>query len=546
MTRLRHLTLTICLWLGFAPFAAAQSVRAELLALLPDDFAVCIVMHDLRGNAARWERSDWLRKFRQTPLGKSYLDTPEMKQLERWQREMQKHLDLDWPTLRDDILGDTLIFAYTPGPKDKPADERGLFLLQVRKADRLVHLIDRLNDVQKIKPAVIEYKGSTYFHREEKGKSQFYVVKDSLAAVTSKEAVLRAYLDRLAAPPRDNPWARRFRKAGADTAFVTMCVNPRSLDAEVLRPDRKDDPLPGYWRALEAIFVTGSIRDDAEVRIAIQADVARLPEWAKGAFTQTIPTSDLWQRFPERSIMTVASRTDFSGAADALKLLMPEKDQKRLTNDLQGSIGALLRLDPFKDILPNLGPDWGLCILPSKDGKQVPQGIFALAVKPGAKDPPIDQTLFKAVELFAGIAVLKHNEANPNSHILVKKVMQDKVEVKYLANDKFFPAGFQPACALKDGYLLFATTPDAIAAFRLHDQKQEAGRDSPMLRVSAPELARLLDQRRDHILASLTEKDARKNLDNMISVFGLFHHLTLSQHGGDGQASWSIRLTPAR
>src|SRR5271166_2762861 len=105
--------LILLVWLAAVPFAAAQSApfRYDLLSLLPDDCAICVVMHDLKGNAARWEKSDWLKTFRAAPLGKSLLEGPEMQQLERVQADLKKHLDLDWPTLRDDLLGDTLIFA---------------------------------------------------------------------------------------------------------------------------------------------------------------------------------------------------------------------------------------------------------------------------------------------------------------------------------------------------------------------------------------------------------------------------------------------------
>ena len=562
MNAITRLPLMLLVWLGIVPFAAAQSApfRTELLALLPDDFAVCVVMHDLRGHAARWGQSDWLKTFRASPVGKSFLDAPEMRQLERWQSELKKHLDLDWPTLRDDILGDTLILAYSPGPKNEPnsepKDERGLFLLHVRKPDRLIQVIGKLNESQikadKLKLTTHEYKGNTYYRRQEAGKTQFYIVKESLAAVATKEEILQAFLDRRSAPAKDNPWAKRFQRAGAESAVFTMFVNPRKLDAEVLQNRKKDDPLSGYWRALEAVFVSVAIQDEAELRISIQANAGELPEWAKSAFTQTTPASSLWQRFPERSILTIAARTDFAGAADALKLLMPEKDRKKLTTDWQGSIGALLRLDPFKEILPNIGPDWGICVSPSKDAKQLPQTMFALAVKPGSKDQPVDKSLFKAVELFAGIAVLDYNKKNPNSTMRLQTVMQDKVEVTYLSNDKLFPPGFQPACALKDGFLLFASSPDAIVSFRLHERRPDERNETPLLRVSAPELAELLEHRREHILVTLTDrqqmsdKDAKKNLENVIGLLGLFDHLTLSQHGNASQASWSIRLTPAR
>ena len=556
MKPIRRLCLLFAIWFAAVPGAFAQNARFryDLLQLLPDDFAVALVFHDLHGNSARWEKSGWLKRFRESALTKNLLDAPELKQLEHIQSEMKKHLDLDWPALRDDLLGDTLIFSYSPGPRSNPDDERGLFLLHVRNPDRLLQFIDRLNDAQKksgeLKSLTAQqYKGNTFYRRVQGDKTQFYFVKDSLVVFAVKEELMKAVLDRRASPPRDTSWTKRFEKAGAERAFVTMCVNPRMLDPDVLQAGKKDDALPSYWRALDAIFVTLTIREDAELRIAIQADTQRLPQWARPAFTNTIPTSSLWQRFPEQSILTVASQTDFAGAADALKLLMPEKDRKKLASNWQGSVGAILRLDLFKDLLPNLGPDWGVCVLPSRDPKRVPAMMFAIEVKPGEKEPAVDQTLFKAVGLFAGIVIRDHNSNNPNALIRVESLKQDKVEVNYLSGDKVFPPGFQPACALKDGFLLLATSPEAIAEFRLRGKPAEEPKESMLVRISTLELARLLDQRREHILSSLTDRQqmppsqAKQNLENVIALLGLFDRVTLSQHGDQGQASWIIRLT---
>jgi hypothetical protein len=537
--------LILLAWLAAVPFAAAQAApfRYDLLSLLPDDFAVCVVMHDLKGNAARWEKSDWLKTFRAAPLGKTLLEGPEMQQLQRVQADLKKHLDLDWPTLRDDLLGDTLIFTYSPGPKNQPDDERGLFLLHSRKADRLRQFIDRLNEAQKSSGelkdlADLQYRGNTYHRRKQGNKTQFYFVKDSLAAFTVKEELLHAFLDRRAAPAKESPWVKRFKKAGAEQAFLTMCVNPRALDAELLPSRKKDDPFPSYWQALDAIFVTVAIQDEAEVRLSIQANTEQLPKWARPTFTQTWPTSSLWDRFPEESIVTVAAQTDFAGLGEALTLLKPE-------NDWPGDIGRALHLDFFKDLLPNIGQDWGICVLPSRDAKQVPQTIFALAVKPGSKEKPVDQALVKALDFYASIAVAKHNESNPSTPMRLERVMQGKVEVKFLKGEKAFPPGVSPAFALKDGFLLLASAPEAIATFRPRDKKASERKETPLVRVSAPELARLLEHRREHILSTLPQKDAEQHLANVIALLGMFDRLTLTHRAEAGQATWTLRLSPA-
>jgi hypothetical protein len=363
----------------------------------------------------------------------------------------------------------------------------------------------------------------------EGSKTQYYIVKDSLAAATSNEAIMKAFLARQASPPRDNPWKKRFERSGADAAFVTLCVNPRMLDAEILQSKKKDDPFPGYWKALDAIFVTGSIRADAEARIVIQANVNELPDWARGAFTHTTETSPLWQRFPEESILTIATKTEFTGLVDALKLVMPPEDRKKL--------------EGFKEYLPVIGPDWGVCVLPSKDASQLPPALFALALQAGPKQA--DQTLVKTLEGFLELGVQAHNQKNPDAKLEVKTVMQEKVAVKYLSGEKVFPPGLQPAWALKDGFLLVATSPEAIRSFRTLDKQAALPKDAPMVRISAPELARLLEHRRKHILASVTDKDAEKNLNNVIAFLNLFDRLTFGQQGEAGQATWTIRLSPA-
>jgi hypothetical protein len=227
---------------------------------------------------------------------------------------------------------------------------------------------------------------------------------------------------------------------------------------------------------------------------------------------------------------------------------MPEKDRKKLASDWQGSVGALFPIDPIKDVLPNLGPDWGVCILPAKNADEMPRAMFALGVQASPKK--IDQALLKGIDVFAGLAVLNYNQANPKALVQLKTLMQDKIEVRYLDSDNALPRGLRPACAMKDGFLLLATSPDAILDFRAPPMIVPAAKDAPMIRISTSELAKLLDQRRAHVVASLSnrqkmsEQDARKNLDDVIAVLNLFDQLTLSQRGGEGQAEWSLRLTP--
>ena len=58
--------------------------------------------------------------------------------------------------------------------------------------------------------------------------------------------------------------------------------------------------------------------------------------------------------------------------------MMPPDERRKLTEGLQGGLGLFSRLDLLREVLPNLGPDWGVCILPPPDGAALPEIIAAL------------------------------------------------------------------------------------------------------------------------------------------------------------------------
>jgi hypothetical protein len=43
----------------------------------------------------------------------------------------------------------------------------------------------------------------------------------------------------------------------------------------------------------------------------------------------------------------------------------------------------------------------------------------------------------------------------------------------------------------------------------------------------------------------MPEAKAKQSLENVINLLGLLDQLTFSQRGDDGQATWTIRVTPA-
>src|SRR5437879_6210071 len=166
---------SLCLC-GSSSFSA--SPRDELLRLVPDDTGFCLVVQDLRDQLARLQRSPFAARFAASPFGRGVLGAPEAKKLAELDRQLTTALNLTWAQLRDDVLGDAVVLAYTPGPPGHPEQEQGLWLIHARRPDRLAALVGRLNDLQRQSGEVTaveprEHRGQTYYCRRKRNGEEF-------------------------------------------------------------------------------------------------------------------------------------------------------------------------------------------------------------------------------------------------------------------------------------------------------------------------------------------------------------------------------------
>jgi hypothetical protein len=556
MMRLLAAVLAGLICVQAVPCSAQPAVpREDLLKLVPPDVGFCVLVSDLRGHAQEWDRSPWAKSLRQLPLIQAIVDSPEARQIATVEGELKKQLGIDWPTLRDDILGDAVVIAYRPGPPGQPELEQGMIALRARRPKLLAELVDRFNELQKYSGELkeleaLESHGATYYRRVHVRKTHYSYLHDALFVVAGSDEMMRQVIARDRDPGSSGtPWPERFRRAGAAQALVSLAVNPSALDP-FPRPAKgvKVHGFAGFWRALDAAFLTIGTGDRLEVRLSLQGRSGDMPSWARPLFTETPPPSALWQRFPEPAILTVACRTDFAGLLQSVLESLPAGERGKLTGGAQDGLKLITRLDLLRDVVPNLGPDWGMCVLPPVEGTPLPQVIAALAVQPGKGAEPVDEMLFKGAQLFAGFAVLEHNRKNPDDPIKADSAQQGNVTVKFLTG-KSFPSGIRPACAIKDGFLLLATSPEAIARFGLREASVSKG-ETPLVRVSPPELAQLLRLRRDQVVNDIRQKhqlsasDAERNLDQLLGLLDRLDSVALIQRSEPGQATWTLRVVP--
>src|SRR5205807_1581559 len=131
--------------------------------------------------------------------------------------------------------------------------------------------------------------------------------------------------------------------------------------------------------------------------------------------------SELWGRFPPNALLAVAGRVDFVALTEVLGEFMTPDARKGVQVAMKRTWGTL-GMDLVKDVLPYVGPDWGLCVIASAEKNAFPCVIWALRVQAGPPGAAVDQALFKAVHTFAFFGVFNYNLASsPSDRLSLKE-----------------------------------------------------------------------------------------------------------------------------
>jgi hypothetical protein len=549
--------------------AAVAAADEDLLRLVPDDVGFCLVIRDLRGQSAAVAESPFARQFRASAFGQRILAAPEMKKLTEADAALRKNLDISWAELRDDILGDRLVLAYRPGPPGKPEQEQGLFLTRARDAKRLSQLIERLNKAQRTSGELkkldeLHYAGQTYYRRTDKKGESYYFQNGPVVVFSTREAILRQAIDRAgkALAAGKSRIVADLHRLGADKGLAALWLNPRAFEPDLqakaaqARGGEADflKTLLAYWKAVDGIVLSAAVeKDGVAVSLTVAVDQNQALPGGRRLFTTEPQTSELWTRFPDNALVAVAGQVDAAGLTEFVGDFVGS-DVRTAVRGAEKQAANILGKDPAKDVLPALGPDWGFCMVaPAPQEKAwFPHIVWVLRVRPGNGKPPVDQAVLNALNSIAFLGVLGFNNEHPDAPARIEVDVQDKIDVKYVINDKLFPPGFRPAYALKDGYLVLASSPEAIRRFAPVRSPLPAGESVPLLRVSLRDWREYLRQRKEALAEhmardkEISTEEAARRIDRLVDGLELFDRVEVSERLlRPGQLSVTVRLRTA-
>jgi hypothetical protein len=548
--------------------ARADAPADDVLRLVPEDVGFCFAIHDLRGHAATMEGSPFMKGFAASALGQTIVRCPLVQKLEQARQQLVSGLQIPWPELRDGVLGGEVALAYRPGPPDHPDQEQGAILIRAPDAALLAKFVQRLNDVQIKAGDVIKIEarssdGVGYHCRVQPGHNQFYYLNGSVLVFTSEEAFLQRILKRVHGPGPD-AWSigKQMRLLGADAGLARLWINPRAFEAalaEKVNQTKGQEAVPlrtvlSYWKALDGIGVSLSLdKRDIVARFGAAFQLERMPAGGRPLIADRGKVSGLWDAFPDDALLATAGHLDTAALNAFLSDFLPEAERLKAAERVKSDAAGLFGNE--KGLLPFLGPDWGLCITAGSAEARFPNCLLALRLQTGVDAKKARQNAENTLQTAAQYATVIYNQNANGDQLAVKTDVRDGAEIRYLGGSKLLPAGLQPAFAVKEGYMLVASSPRAIDSFHVPEANRVANfrpGETPIARVGLSGWASFLKEKRTLLSSWLSEAvglpaaEAERRLAQAVSLLELFTSAELVKTSGPGRIGLTLRLHTAQ
>jgi hypothetical protein len=266
--------------------------------------------------------------------------------------------------------------------------------------------------------------------------------------------------------------------------------------------------------------------------------------------------SAVWRAFPEDALYAEGSRIDLAAYLDLLGDFLTKESRDKLHADLNRYLGAPVGKDFVKEVLPYIGPDWGLYIMaPRPEAKTwVPEGVCALRLSSGGS-AEADKAVLSGIQALAMLGIVAHNKEHPERTLRLLTFKQGGKEIKYLSGDSVLPPGVRPAFALENGFLIVATSPELLlqTSERLAAvPPAEAGGIIPVTRLSFKAWRAYLRDYRQPLAEAIAKQnqmdpaDAAQGLDKLLSGLQFIDRLEITQRPSAGQVILTLRVQTAQ
>ena len=555
---------------------AAGRTRDELLRVAPADAAIVVVVQNARDNYHNLRHSPFAEWFPSTTIGKRILESAEVRQLRDSAAMIFRELDSTPETIIDDVVGDTIAFAFSPAPAGRSKEERAVLLVRPRRTETLRKLLERVNELQTKSGELKaisrkEHAGMAYFERQKSaGPSEFYCFSGDVFAFSSSEADIQGVLDRDKAAPtladKTPELLERMKRLGVAEAAGLILINPRALDAEVktrieaAKPDEKRflARFAEAWAALDGAAIYATLGTSVELGVSLRFQPVRLPPDLRKWLTGPAEGSSSASLLPAEALAGVAAHVRAVELIDLIASLAPVDAGKPGVKDfIDQSLAPFFGRDKLAAVLNSLGPNWAVWAEAPVGQSFLPTFVAAVEIGGGTDDERgrAEKALVQGIVFGVQLLRVGYN-ARHTDQIEFKEETDPKsgLVVRTLINDTVFPPGFRPSFAVVKGHLVIATSPEPILRFAPSAAEWRGGAHERIVaRLSGAGSRAYLQTHGPRLVKFLTEmgivrdeKPTREMIDMLAAGLELIESVELVTRPDENGLQIALKIKPAR
>jgi hypothetical protein len=465
----------------------ARGSADELLGLVPANAGATLVIEDLRTHARTFLESPLAESLTQLPTVKAWFASDRHRDFARARRDIQNALKVDLPTLRDDLLGDAVVFSLVVPEGAGPDAAKGLVLVRFRDRALLDRVVATINTGEKQDGALVDlvdktHGGITFHARKFKPGTkpdEFYAILGKDVFVWSNsEALVRDAIDRQSKPSglNEQPRFRKVREALPGRAVASFFVDPRFVErvgaaAPGNAARNRDDAWGAFLtRYIEAVEYAGAAfewRDGFVLHVHEVVDATKLDEPLRRWAARTGGASALLSRVPPTALALMAAHVDVQALFDEVMARLPDSSRPKAENFATVLRGILLGKDPRGEIFSVMGPGMVVYLDEPKThwAEQRPALVLAVAIGGAAEQSAsASAAIENALNTLFALSALDNKPENARLRVETREI--NGIRVTGLAGGKS-PVYF----AMGPGFVVLGNVPEAVASFAAENRQ---------------------------------------------------------------------------
>jgi len=496
----------------FLPCVAAAQTSADsrpLTRLVTADVGLCVEVSQFAKTWPAFAQSDFFKRFERLSFYQKWKAGREFRKLLRTRAGIEAITGKPFARFADEIFGDEVVVAIYA---DGRGGAQGVLLTRATSVDVLNAAIESWDRAEQPVTSPRGESGRRFFRRvvgRKPGKTEtlYYARLGRTLAVSDHEAMIRRVidLDRASSSARrgDDSSGKSLlesavyqRAAGSLPAktVASVYLNPRAWDD--LFPGGSQRPgaeqvLAALWRRCRSMIVSLRLDQGVVFDAVVDYDGTGVPEEWTRFVRQSAGSPMFFRKVPRRALLAFGGRFSPTSLQKMINREIAASPRSRWDSIRQVSRGLLLGLDVVDDVLPKLGPNWGIYLVPrtqgtkSKAGTGLPPVNGLLAIELAADDsttpgrPALRAALENGLNTGLNILAAMHNSQSSGPPAIVRTRRRKSGVVHWIEGID----GYLPAYALTPTHLIFAGSPQLVDEFLDADPRTAV--------VSSPEYAHL-------------------------------------------------------